>query len=289
MAGRWSAKLFCPAPFGVFFEDAFILIHRMEVHNIMNSKNNAEKKSHFCDKTQKSNMDYVRDQIHSYLAKNNMSVAALADKAGISVYTLNSILRYDIKTEDCKLSTAIALAKAIGIGVDELANTGALPDASLESVQIARSLPQQTIELIRRYIRWQQAKHEKFKNYRGKIIEVMDMDYEDDHLRTTNHFEKVDISEFDEDVKAIVFRGMRMPCNEYIQYYHEGDILLISASRQPRARERCMILYYNRIFIVQRDRKDGVNGYRGIRDEDAFIPESDIDYYFGYVVAVKHA
>lgn len=235
----------------------------------------------------KSSMYYIKNQVLRYMEIHNMSQDAFAEYAGISSHTLHSILYKGL--DDCKLSTATAIARAIGIGVDELANTGALPDASLESVQIARSLPQQTIELIRRYIRWQQAKHEKFKNYRGKIIEVMDMDYEDDHLRTTNHFEKVDISEFDEDVKAIVFRGMRMPCNEYIQYYHEGDILLISASRQPRARERCMILYYNRIFIVQRDRKDGVNGYRGIRDEDAFIPESDIDYYFGYVVAVKHA
>ena len=252
------------------------------------SKYFSEREKIFCDKTQKKSMDYVRDNLYSYLHQHNMSVADFAEKADISVYTLNSILRNDDKrNEDCKLSTIILIAKAMGIGVDELANTGAAPRA-VECLKLIRTLPPHLVDLIIRYIKWQSDKYEKSKNYPNKVIDVMNLDYVDAHLRATDHFEKVDISECDRDIKSIVFRGMRLPCDDYYQYYQEGDILLLSSIREPKARERCVISYYGRLFIVQKDRKNGVSGYRGIRDEEAFIPASDIDHYFGYVAGVKH-
>lgn len=253
----------------------------------MNCNKFKEKSEQGVTRDTKKSLYYIRENLQKFLNEKDLSHNEFAELADLSPHTVHSIL-HKKDLDDCKLSTAIAIAKAIGIGVDELANTGALPDASLESVMIARSLPAHLIDLIRRYIRWQKKEYERFENYPGKLIDVMDMDYVDAHLRATNHFEKVDISEFDRDIKSIVFRGMRMPCDDYYQYYREGDILLISSIREPRARERCLISYFGRIFIVQKAKKDGVPGYRGIRDEEAFIPESDIDYYFGYVAGVKH-
>ena len=258
----------------------------MEVCNLTKSISNELSDKNCVRDGTKNSTYYIKNHVLRYMEVHKMSQDEFAEYAGISSHTLHSIIYKGL--DDCKLSTAVAIAKAIGIGVDELANTGALSPFSLESLQIVRSLPKHTVELIRRYILWQKAKYEKFKNYHGKIIEVMDLDFVDNHLMTTDHFEKVDISEFSPNVKAIVFRGMRIPCEDYIQYYSEGDILLLAGDRQPRARERCLILYYGRVFIVQRDKKNGVLGYRGIRDEEAFIPETDIDHYFGYVVDVKH-
>lgn len=234
----------------------------------------------------KCSMYYIKNQILRYMELHDMSQDEFAEYAGISTHTLHSIIYKGL--DDCKLSTAIAIAKAIGIGVDELANTGAMPDISLESVRISRNLPEHVQLLIRRYIRWQQSMHEKFKNHPGKFIDVMNLDYENDHLKTSNDMEKVDISEFPTDLKAKCFRGVRIPCDEYIEFYRENDILILADDRKPRGRERCVILYFNRVFIVQKATQDGVNGYRRIRDTTFFVPENEVEYYFGYVAGVKH-
>lgn len=232
----------------------------------------------------KKHTDYLRENIKIYIEENDISYLEFSEIAGISYNTLQSII---YKNYDCKLETAISIAKAIGIGLDELANTGVMPDLSLESIRISRTLPTHIQLLIRRYIRWQQSMWEKFKDHPGKIVDVMNLDYVNEHLVTTNDIEKVDISEFSEDIKAKVFRGVRIPCEEYIEFYNENDILLLCDERKPRNRERCVVLYYNRVYIVQKEIRDGVPGYKGIRGTAAFIPESDITYYFGYVAGVK--
>lgn len=234
----------------------------------------------------KNHMYFIREKILRYMNDKDMTQDEFSEYAGISLHTLHSILYKH--ADDIKLSTAIRIAKAIGIGVDELANTGALSDVAMEAITSTRSLPKHIMDLIFKYIKWQKNSYEKSKNYPGKIIDVMDLDYVDAHLRATNHFEKVDISEFDKDIKSIVFKGMRIPCEDYYQYYREDDILLLSTIRPPQARERCVVSYYNRLFIVQKAKQNGVAGYRGIRDEETFIPETDIDHYFGYVAGVKH-
>lgn len=244
-----------------------------------NSKNNV---THDVKRT---HAYYLKENIKRYVEENDISYAEFAEKADISFNTLQSII---YKNFDCKLETAISIAKAIGIGVDELANTGAMPDLSLESVRISRSLPNYIQVLIRRYIRWQKSMYEMQKNKPEKYIDVMNLDYENDHLITTNDIEKIDISEFNEDIKAKVFRGVRIPCEEYSEFYNENDILLLCDERKPRNRERCVVLYYNRVYIVQKEIRDGIPGYKGIRGTAAFIPETDITYYFGYVAGVKH-
>ena len=234
----------------------------------------------------KNSMYFIREKILKYMNDNDMTQDEFAEYADISTHTLHSILYKD--TDDIKLSTAVHIAKAVGLGVDELANTGALSPAAMEAITDTRSLPKHIIDLILKYIKWQKVSFEKAKNSPAKTIDVMDLDYVDAHLKATNHFEKVDISEFDKDIKSIVFKGMRIPCEDYYQYYREDDILLLSTVRPPQARERCVISYYNRLFIVQKAKLNGVAGYRGIRDEESFIPEADIDHYFGYVAGVKH-
>ena len=234
---------------------------------------------------QKSHTDFLREGVRQYMADHDMTAHEFAEKAEISFNTLQSIL---YKQSGCHLETAIAISKAIGIGLDELANTGAMPDSALESVRIARSLPASIQVLIRRYIKWQQSMYILYKDVPGKIIDVMNLDYENDHLIITNDIEKVDISEFNEDIKAKVFRGMRIPCEEYAEFYDENDILLLCDERKPRNRERCVVLYYKRVYIVQKIVQDGVSGYKGIRGTAAFIPENDITHYFGYVAGVKH-
>ena len=229
---------------------------------------------------------YVRENLLRYMGEHDLSAYEFSKLADVSVHTIHSVL-YSKTLEDCKLSTASRIASVMGITLDELANTGLFPDKSLESVRICRKLPDYIVERIRRYIRWQEAEYNR-SDKKEKLVDVMNLDYVNDHLLSTNDIEIITISEFSDDIKSKVFRGMRIPCEDYAKYYDEGDILLLASERPPKFRERVMIQYYGRIFIVQKDIKDGVHGYRGIRNLDSFIPESDIDYYFGYVAAVKH-
>lgn len=252
----------------------------MEKNKILN---NFSEKSIKIDAT--SHTNFLRDNVRKYMDENDLTVHEFSEKADIPYSTLQNIL---YKDAGCRLETAISIAKAMGIGVDELANTKSMSDLAFESVQIVRKLPNHIQLLIHRYIRWQKTMHETFKHNPGKVIDVMNMDYENEHLITTNDFEKVDISEFPIDIKAKVFRGMRIPCDEYLEFYQENDILLLCDDRKPRHRERCVILYYNRVYIVQKDCVNGVSGFKGIRGTIAFIPENEITYYFGYVCGVKH-
>lgn len=249
------------------------------------NKISKDKKENCIKKNAKSHTDYLRENVRRYMDEHDLTVHEFAEKADIPYSTLQNIL---YKDAGCRLETATSIAVAMGMGLDELANTGAMPDESLESLRIVRKLPEHIQALIRRYIRWQEAMFLKLKNHPAKYIDVMNMDYTNEHLRTTNDIEKVDISEFSTDIKAKVFRGMRIPCNDYIEFYRENDILLICDERKPLNRERCLILYYNRVFIAQRDVRDGVHGYKGIRGSSVFIPDNEVTYYFGYVCGVKH-
>lgn len=233
----------------------------------------------------KRHSDYMRDNLRQYMADNNITLHELAEKADIPFTTLQSII---YKGSDCRTESAAALARAIGISMDEMLNTGALPDETLLSLKKSRSLPHHRRLLIRRYIEMQCNLELIEKRNKSKMVSVMNLDYVNEHLCATEDFCAVDISEMSDDIKSVVFRGVRIPCNEYIQFYRENDVLLLSAERKPRLRERCVVLYYNRVFIVQREYRNGIWGFKGIRNEEIFLTESDIDFYFGYVVAVKH-
>ena len=226
----------------------------------------------------------IRNNVRKYMDEHDLSANDFAKKSGVSPNTIHSILYKDI--DDCRLSTAIAIAATIGIGVDELANTGAMPEMLLESIKIARSLPAQTVQLIRRYIRWQKQMYDAHKNSPAKLIDVMNLDYTNNHLRTTGDIQKVDISDVSDDIKSRVFRGVRIPCDDYLEFYNENDILLLADDREPRNRERAVISYYGRVFIVQREIRNGVMGYRGLRNS-MFVTKDEVEYYFGYVVDVK--
>ena len=250
-------------------------------------KNNSVKneKNEIVKNDKKSHTDYLREAVRKYIDENDLTLAEFAEKADLPTNTLQSMI---YKETGCRLETAIAISKAIGIGLDELANTGSLPDETILSIQKTRSLPEYRRLLIRRYINWQYVLEGSNRDGKKKIIDVMNLDYVNDHLFPTDDIEPYDISDMDDDIKAKVYRGMRIPCQEYIQFYRENDVLLLCDDRQPRSRERCVVLYYGRIFIVQMERRNGIIGYRGIRNAEVFVTQEEVDYYFGYVAGVKH-
>lgn len=94
-----------------------------------------------------------RGNLHEFLNEPDMTVYKLADEANLPYSTLNSLLYGN--SNDTKLSTAVALARAFGISVDELVGCGTMEDKMLESVKICRSLPEHSLYLIRYFIRHQ--------------------------------------------------------------------------------------------------------------------------------------
>lgn len=65
-----------------------------------------------------------RGNLHEFLNEPDMTVYKLADEANLPYSTLNSLLYGN--SNDTKLSTAVALARAFGISVDELVGCGTM-------------------------------------------------------------------------------------------------------------------------------------------------------------------
>lgn len=100
----------------------------------------------------KNYMSAFRKNLFMYVEEKDITIKEISEEAGIPFSTLNSFL-YG-KTNDVKLSTAVKLAKALKISIDELVGAETISDISRESIAICRNLPDNALYLVRWYIRY---------------------------------------------------------------------------------------------------------------------------------------
>ena len=114
--------------------------------------------------------------------------------------------------------------------------------------------------------------------------------YVDGHLNPTNEFNPLNIDNLSENVKAKVFLGIKIDCENYMPHYSPYDILLIANDRNPTFKEHVIILYYGKIFITTRSERiengEKIIEYTGIRDKNFVVRENETDDVIGYVVDV---
>ena len=79
-----------------------------------------------------------RENVRMVLEKG-MTLQELADKAEMSIDTLRNFVYKNNK--DCKLSTAIKIAKAIGVGLDEVIGCNTLSKQDIETLRMIRNIP----------------------------------------------------------------------------------------------------------------------------------------------------
>lgn len=231
-------------------------------------------------------MNSFRKNLSIYLSEKAISLASLSESAGISYETLKSVVYGDSK--DCKLSTAVALARALQISVDELVGCDTLPPPVKESIEISRNLPDTYV----RFVRWAIRYHERMlreKKVSKRAISVMLAESTNEgNVILTNNFEILDISDIPEIVRPKIFMGIKLPCDNYMPVYGENDILLIANDRKPMPNETAVIIFGGFMWLAKRKEVIEENGCKvgkffSIRDGKFRVDESDVEEVIGYV------
>ena len=232
-----------------------------------------------------------RKNLFMYVDQKDITLAEIAEAADVSFSTLRSFLYGD--AEDCRLSTAVKIARALGVSVDELIGCGTITPQTCESLQLVRQLP----ESFTHFVRW--AIHYHYNKLTTnqvteKAIEVMKVVCCDNgNMKMTNDLDVIDISGLNDDLRPKIFIGVKMPCNHYEPKYFKGDILLLANDRSPKPSEDVIVGVGNNMWILnRRDEKiDGVQhmGYYSIRDGRKCADDKTVNMVIGYVVKVIQA
>ena len=95
-------------------------------------------------------MSAFRKNVFLYVDQKDITLSEIAEKADIPFSTLRSFL-YGNAT-DCKLSTAVRLARAFNISVDELIGAETIEPETKECVALARNLKEHHRYVIRSFV-----------------------------------------------------------------------------------------------------------------------------------------
>lgn len=232
-------------------------------------------------------MHAFRKNVDLYLRQKGLTLAELSEEADMPLSTLRSFLYGDAK--DCYVSMAVKLARALHVSVDELLGCGTISEKTRGSLQIMRQFP----ESFANFIHWGIRYHydEMHRGHVDHAIEVMEaVCTENGNIKMTNDFHFLDISNLDKELHPKIFMGIRMPCDNYIPHYYEGDVLLIAHDREPRPSEHVVVHFRDCIWILQR-KSQIINGVKqscfySIRDGAYRVPDQDKSLIIGYVAKV---
>lgn len=229
-------------------------------------------------------MSAFRHNVLLYLSEGDITLQDLAEWSGLSVDTLKSFLYKGLK--DCKLSTAVSLAKAMGTSVDELIGAGTVPDLTRESISMCRSLPEHALHLVRWHIRHQNFLYNQIHKDRIVITVMNTVCQHNGNLELTNDYETLDITDLSQDITSKVFFGIKMPCDHYMPTYSHYDILLIANDREPMAHEHTVVIYNGALGISMRKKENGIVNFYSIRDGRFRRSETDRLEVLGYIAGV---
>lgn len=236
-----------------------------------------------------SDTDYMsafRNNVLFYISKSGITLKELAEGSDLSVDTLKSFLYKNQK--DCKLSTAVSLAKAIGFSIDELVGANTMNLITKECITMCRNLPDNALYLVRWYIRQQHRLYSQ-KSKREKIISVMQVQCAlNGNLKMTNNYTQMDITSLDREIVSKIFFGIRLSCEHYMPHYSPYDTLLIANDRPPFFNEDSAIIINDNFYIARRKVENGIAKYYSIRDGKYQIDEKDVDEIVGYICYVQH-
>lgn len=244
----------------------------------------------FSDKTMvlgKTNLiSSLRNSIDKYLDEKDMSIRELSEKAGIPFESLKGVL-YNTKREDCNLSTLYKLSKATGYSIDELICSDAMSPDALECLSICRGLPKNSLRLVRHFIKHQKKLNEKH-SADNTILSVMVPPLASGRMQYTNVMESLVINHLSETIKAIAYLGIKIPCENYMPYYAEDEILLIASDREAVNGERCVVVNNGRLFIVTKQSyiENGQKKWRyvSLLNNKIVMPAKSVDEKLGYIV-----
>ena len=229
-------------------------------------------------------MTAFRHNVLLYIADSDITINDLAEWSGLSVDTLKSFVYKGSK--DCKLSTAVALAKALDVSIDELVGASTVNPITRENIAICRNLPDNALYLIRWFIKHQQALSDAHPKGQ-RFISVMRVKCSSNgNLKLTNDYEQLEITPLNKEITCKTFFGIKLPCEHYMPHYSPYDILLIANDRPPMFDEDSIIVIDGSMHIARRKVECGIAKYYSIRDRKYRIDEKDVDEVVGYICDV---
>jgi hypothetical protein len=232
----------------------------------------------------RQNVDMLMD-VYGY------TLSETSEKADISLEKFKSF--FYGKSDECRLSTAIKLARLFGLSVDELAGAETISTEMEEYINMYKSLPEYSKYLVKYFISHQNNIYQRRAVMGKKVISVLQPPCVDSYLQTTNVTEELCIEHLNENIKSKVSLGLKIPCEHYMPIYSPHDILLIAADREAHHGERCVIEMNNNLFIVEKRTvvKNGVkmSEYVSLMNGRFTVPATEIDYKIGYIVGFLNA
>ncbi len=231
-------------------------------------------------------MDNLRHNLDLYISDKDITLTEISDSSGVPFATLNNILYKKTKPQDCKLSTALALAKALNVSVDELVGAGTMDENEREMLAICRNLPDNSLYLIQWYIKHQEIMNKSVR--KGKrILSVMEpLCNHHGNMKMTDYYKHIDITDLDKENRSKVFFGLKIPSDNYMPMYSPYDILLVANDRNPNINEPIIILNDDSLYLLQRKVENGVAKLYSLRDGKFRMNEDDVDEVIGYVSCV---
>lgn len=226
-------------------------------------------------------MSAFRKNMFMYIEEKDITIKEISEEADVPFSTLNTFLYGDSK--DIKLSTAVKLAKALNVSIDELIGAETINEVSRESISICRNLPDNAVYLIRWYIRYIDSLNKKNEPHR-RYVSVMELECNHNgNLKMTTNYRHIDITDIGEEYRSKVFFGITMPCDNYMPIYSPYDILLVANDREPYCNENSLLRIDGQLRIAKRRVENGLAKYYSIRDGKFRINENDVDEVIGYI------
>lgn len=229
-------------------------------------------------------MKSFRKNVDMYVSEKDITLREIAEMADMPFETLKNFLYKD--STDCKLSTAVKLARAFNVSIDELVGAETINEVSRESIAICRNLPDNALYLVRWYIRYIDSLNKKNEPHK-RYVSVMELECNSNgNLKITSNYRHIDITDIGEEYRSKIFFGITMPCDHYMPTYSPYDILLIANDREPYRNENSLLRIDGQLRIAKRKIENGIAKYYSIRDGKFRINEEDVDEVVGYVAYV---
>lgn len=243
-----------------------------------------------CNDFVKNDTDYMRrfrENVLQYMEKEGITLNQLAELSNLSVDTLKSFLYKDAK--DCKLGTAVGLAKAMHMSIDRLLDAGTMKPVIAECLEIVEKLPQHEYTFLVWYIRRLGRLYGDEDFLLPGYVSVMTPQCANGTLLWSNEWTRKNIESCPPDTRMKCFMGLTIPCFHYMPAYGNGDILLLAQDRRPMNGEHCIIEMNQSIYIARCVKKGDDFFFHSIVNADTIACHTDISKVIGYVAHVIRA
>ena len=232
-------------------------------------------------KSDKENwMECFRNNVQMYVDQKEIKASQIADKADISVKTLDNFLHNH--TKDCNLSTAVHLAWALGVSLDELVGAETIKPEARVSMPIYRNLQPSDQYLVRWFVNYLMSLSTEEEN-KSLYRSVMDIECMNGALKLNSLYHRVNISEVPAEMRTKIFFGIKMPCDHYMPVYSPYETLLIANDRLPMHNENCLIRVKKNVYIAKLKMENNEMKFYSIRDGKFRLNRDEIDEVVGYI------